>query len=101
MKWKTIDGDEIDYWVDMASAFVSAPTARQIECPSCASVLSTFFRRAAERRGGLWIWCSHCGRHYHSSCLVPDWWIDDFSVPDEKLTDPPDALEAWFTSNIY
>lgn len=103
MNWKPITEAEIPEWMALANELLADRYFHPLCCPACAAELRIFLhRRGSGSRGGLWLWCTACGRHYHSSCLVPEWGHDVIGIPSDRLADPPDYLEAnWHTiSNV-
>ncbi len=96
MNWNLISENELPSWMAVANHLLeSKVAASSCPCPTCGASLRFFFHRSdSGPRGGLWIWCADCGRHYHSSCLVPEWWNDIPNIDDEQLEDPPDYLQT-------
>jgi hypothetical protein len=95
MNWTLITEAELPDWMAAANQFLERTARPPHSCPACGAELRQFMHRSGNgARGGLWIWCAGCGRHYHSSCLVPEWWSDCRGIDSEQLTDPPEYLEA-------
>lgn len=67
-------------------------------CPSCNSRRSLHFYihlyNYTNRRGGAWFWCSKCNAFFHSSAIIPSWWINLSKVEFNSLTAVPDYLET-------
>jgi hypothetical protein len=95
MNWTLISETELPDWMAAANQFLERTVGPSHSCPACGAELRRFLHRSGNKpRGGLWIWCADCGRHYHSSCIVPEWWPDFSCIDSELLTDPPEYLEA-------
>lgn len=66
-------------------------------CPACGSPdCHVYYHRYNEvtGRGGSWVWCSHCRRYSHFSCVVPQWWINMSDIDTAQLAALPDYLES-------
>jgi ribosomal protein L37AE/L43A len=95
MNWTALSEAELPAWMDIANAQLASSGPQTHVCPSCGSTLRCFMhRRADSQRGGLWMWCPECGRHYHATCIVPAWWTNKADVVPEQLADPPEYLNS-------
>jgi hypothetical protein len=95
MNWTTLSETELPEWMDLANTLLASDGPLVQSCPSCGSRLRDFMhRRPQSGRGGLWVWCSNCGRHYHASCIVPAWWVNVPEIGAEQLADPPEYLNS-------
>ena len=67
------------------------------DCPVCGSAdCHVYYHRYNEgtSRGGSWVWCSHCHRFSHFSCVVPQWWKNPIGIDRAQLAAIPDYLES-------
>ncbi len=97
MKWIGLSELDEERWDPLIKRIIECGGI--YTCPNCQHQLRFFFSRmrapeGAMPRGGFWVWCGNCGRNYHATVSVPDWWIDDPAVDRSKLAVPPDYLES-------
>ena len=64
-------------------------------CPICnTSNAHIYMHRWENKRGTIWIWCSHCKSCTHASRLrLPDWWENSEFIDVSELTSHPVFLE--------
>lgn len=66
------------------------------KCPICeqdAAHLYIHIYDNKTKKGGLWIWCSHCHSFSHGSIQAPVFWDNCSLVELEKLSAVPTYLE--------
>lgn len=84
--------DKIDEVFDNLVRIPQFPT----RCPVCDKNEMHIYMQVhsyKNRRGGLWIWCSHCGIFSHSSLRVPEYWENCDCIEMEKLCAVPEYLD--------
>lgn len=102
------------HWNDSTDADVLQPIVAQVlgqgdpievplSCPGCGTTASVhaYLHRHLARSGGVWVWCSECGRFLHDRVQPPEWWQnlpdlheDELSAVPERLDQLADAIDA-------
>ncbi len=105
IRWRDVPQDKVALWRAIFSAS-SEGTNVTATCPICGTAsLHRYFHlhrakptveggRKWAGSGSQWQWCSSCLSYEHSSGLVPEWWTQEFDVPESDLMHDPGPIEA-------